>query len=354
MVRQNKLSKILIGISIFNIILVLSFFISYFHTEDPFKYEAAVVSQTQELYLNPMGLTVGIKVDTEGIIVIGTSSVIDERGNTKMPAQGILYQGDNILFANNERLENKERLIEIIENNDYVRLDLKREGELISVGLEPVRDHRDVNRLGIWVRDIAQGIGTITYYNPQTGKFGALGHGIMDADTKNLMKIRGGEVTDTVIEEVKKGKKGEPGELVGFSNTTNVLGDIKINTEHGIYGYLEEEKLEFESLLPVAMSHEIKEDHAIILSSVEGEIKAYDVFIESVNKNPTDNSKGLVVKITDEALLERTNGIVQGMSGSPIIQNEKIIGAVTHVFVQDPSKGYGIFIENMLKQEVNI
>ena len=353
MQNKAKFSKLFIAVVVILLNTISILTISTLSTPCPFENDAVQASKIEDIYLAPLGLTVGIKVDTEGVVVIGTSTVVDSSGHTHTPSHGILHQGDTILFANNIKLENKEHLIGIIEDNESVTLDLKRHGDFIKFEIETVKDHKDINRLGIWIRDVAQGIGTVTYYNPSSGKFGALGHGIMDVETNDLMQIRGGKVSLSNIEDVKKGKKGDPGELIGVSNG-DIIGDIRKNTSHGIYGYLDSDKLPVTGLMGIAQPSEIREDRAFILSSVEGEIKAYDVYIESVNRNSTDNSKGLVVKITDEELIDKTNGIVQGMSGSPIIQGDKIIGAVTHVFVQDPTKGYGIFIENMLKQESNM
>jgi stage IV sporulation protein B len=281
----KKLSMAALFIGLFNLFLIFSFFPKYIQLLDNEK-----IGNTEEVVqadniekiteLVPLGMAVGIKINTDGVVAFGTGLI------------------NNI------------------------------------------------------ARDSTQGIGTITYYNPLTDKFGALGHGILDANTKDLMAIKEGQLMPSKIQEVKKGKRGIPGELIGDIEEGSILGNIRLNTDHGIYGFLNEETLSMPKALPIAKRDEVNVGIAKIFSDVEGgNVKAYDVYIENINKNDTDNSKGMVVKITDERLLSKTNGIVQGMSGSPIIQNGKICGAITHVFVQDPTKGYGIFIESMLKQE---
>ncbi|MEG0388646.1 MAG: SpoIVB peptidase S55 domain-containing protein, partial [Niameybacter sp.] len=211
--------------------------------------------------------------------------------------------------------------------------------------------------LGLWVKDSAQGIGTLTYYDPESKVFGALGHGINDTDLKKLLPVKTGEVTKTAITAIHKGEKGEPGELKGIIEYTpkNILGSIANNTALGIFGSLNRrgENLFKNSAMPIAYQNEIVEGEACILSNILGnEVRSYEVMIKKVSRYTTEPAKGMVIQITDPTLLEMTNGIIQGMSGSPILQNGKIVGAVTHVFIQDPTKGYGIFIENMINNEI--
>lgn len=355
MLRFKNLAVALLAIiTISNIFIIYSLFPYYAQLKNQYNFNhLAIETTSDDIFLSPLGVTVGIKVNTEGIMVIGVGTVTDSLDFTNSPAEDLKI-GDHLLFANNTKLEEKEDLIEIINNNEQINITFKRDGQILSTTLTPTKDKDGIRRLGLWVRNVAQGIGTITYYNPQSGKFGALGHGIMDADTKELMEIKDGEVSITHIESVKKGKKGNPGELVGYLDKDNILGYIKTNTNYGIFGYLNSEILQMHSPIPIARQNEITLGEATVLSNVEGPIKSYKVNIESINKHSLDNSKGMVIKIVDDYLLNKTNGIVQGMSGSPLIQNNKIIGAITHVFVQDPTKGYGVFIENMLKQEGTI
>ncbi|MCL1936160.1 MAG: SpoIVB peptidase [Defluviitaleaceae bacterium] len=333
-------------------ILMLCTLIYYISLNNIFK-EESIFASIEDTFLTPVGITVGIKVNTDGLMVLGIGDVIDGFGNNQTPAKN-LQIGDHIIFANNIRLEKKEDLVDIVNEHEKIDLVIKRNENMITTTIIPIDDSLGDRKIGVWVRDMIQGIGTITYYNPFSGKFGALGHGIMDTNTKELMNIKDGKISLTEIESIKKGKKGSPGELVGYLNENKIIGEIKINTKHGIFGNLDESKINTSMTMMAAKTEEIQTGDAFIISNIEKEPKLYKVNIEAINKNVSDNSKGMVIKITDDELLEKTNGIVQGMSGSPIIQNNKIIGAITHVFVQDPTKGYGIFIENMLKQEISV
>lgn len=302
----------------------------------------------------PCGMTVGVRLNTDGVMVLGTGFVEQKGSMSAEPCKGILKSGDLILSANDSPVTTKEDLIKIVEesNTECINIKIKRNEKTMTVDVAPVLSSADgKKKIGAWVRDSTQGIGTVTYYNPQTQSFGALGHGIMDVDTKQIMSVRSGEIMESDIISIKRGKKGNPGELLGDINTGAVLGYITKNTGHGIYGDInlsQAHKLP-SAEMEIALQDEVREGPAKIRSNIKGkEIKEYSVIIESVNKYSSDNSKGMVIRITDPELLEDTNGIVQGMSGSPIIQDGKLVGAVTHVFVQDPAKGYGIFIENMM------
>ena len=301
------------------------------------------------------GIAVGVSMDTRGIMVLGTGYVNGIENKVYEPAKGILQAGDMILEAEGKTLKNKEDLMYAVEQNGEKPMDflVDRNGIQQTVAITPVFSQEDNScKIGIWVRDSTQGIGTITYFNPETNSFGALGHGVYDVDTQELMQIKNGQITQSSIIDVKKGEKGEPGALTGNVGRDLVLGDIAINTEVGIYGTVEDGKQSYFTgkKLPIALQQDIKEGKASILSNIEGEeVKEYDVEIESVNRYSKNESKGMVIRITDEELLSKTGGIVQGMSGSPIIQNGKLVGAVTHVFVRDSTRGYGTFIENMLE-----
>ena len=303
------------------------------------------------------GIAVGVSMDTRGIMVLGTGYVNGTENKVYEPAKGILQAGDMILQAGGKILKNKEDLMQVVEQNGEKSMEflVDRNGVQQTVAITPVFSQEDNScKIGIWVRDSTQGIGTITYFNPDNNTFGALGHGVYDVDTQELMQIKNGQITQSSIIDVKKGEKGEPGALTGNVGRDLVLGSIAINTEVGIYGTVEDGKQSYFTgkKLPIALQQDIKEGKASILSNIEGEeVKEYDIEIENVNRYSKNESKGMVIKITDEELLSKTGGIVQGMSGSPILQNDKIVGAVTHVFVNEPTKGYGIFIENMLKAE---
>ena len=303
----------------------------------------------------PVGMAVGVRINSDGLMVLGVGPVTAADGSSKSPCEGILQPGDLLIYANSKRLNNKEQLMQIIRSSkDFVEFKIKRDGVSSNVKIPTVKDSNGESRIGVWVRDSTQGIGTITYYNPATGKFGALGHGVQDVDTKKLMNVKGGFIMNSQITSVRKALKGSPGELIGDINTSSILGYVKHNSNYGIYGTLEIAAIPNfpREKFKIGLKDSIRTGPAKILSCVSGnQIREYDVYIETVNRNTSDDTKGMIVRITDPALLARTNGIVQGMSGSPIIQNGRLIGAITHVFVQDPTKGYGIFIENMLAEE---
>ena len=203
-------------------------------------------------------------------------------------------------------------------------------------------------------RDSTAGIGTVTFYNPENGLFGGLGHGICDVDTNSLMPMKNGDIVPVTISGVTKGQKGAAGELRGYFSSNQAIGNLFINSDEGVYGQLDASPVE-QQALPVAMKQEVKEGPAQILTTVaDGEPQYYNVTIESIEYKNSSRVKNLVVLVTDEVLLEKTGGIVQGMSGSPIIQNGKIVGAVTHVFLNDPTRGYGIFAENMVENLVSM
>lgn len=303
----------------------------------------------------PCGDPIGIYMETNGVLVIGSGKVKGADGTEEEPARGIVQSGDYIVAVNGEEVEDKEGLQEAVKevmDTDIV-LKLRRNGEIIEVKTPVIVDPIGERKLGIWVRDNIQGIGTLTYVTLD-GEFGALGHGISDIDTGTLMELAEGALYDTQIIDVVKGKAGEPGELTGVIRYSDELerGDIEVNSECGIYGTANNtliSQLQYEPI-EVGLKQNIEVGSALVRCSVDGEVKDYDAYIERVELNSDAVNKGIVIRITDEELLEKTGGIVQGMSGSPIIQNNKLVGAVTHVFVQDSTRGYGIFVENMLGQ----
>lgn len=304
-------------------------------------------------YATPCGLPVGIYLKSNGIMVIGTGEVTSPDGTSKEPALGILQSGDYIEAINGTPLNTKEQLIEAVNHTagEGAVLTVRRAGQAIDVKVDPVQTAEGDYKLGAWVRDDTQGIGTMTYVDPN-GNFGALGHGISDSDTGETVQIESGSLYETAIMGIEKGSTGKPGVMSGviYYGPGSVLGEINANIEEGIFGTVNsrfQERLESEPL-EIGYKQDVQEGPATIRSSVSGELKDYDIEILKVDYSSDKTSKGMVIKVTDEELLNLTGGIVQGMSGSPIIQNGKLIGAITHVFIQDSTKGYGIFIENML------
>ena len=304
--------------------------------------------------LIPGGEPIGIYMETDGILVLDTENLEDIQGNMCEPSKNIIKKGDYIISINQIQVEDKYDLIHEVAQltGPEVELGIRRENECFEVSFKAVEVDEKEYKLGIWVRDNVQGLGTVTYIT-KDNQFGALGHGIHDVDTDELLKIKGGNVYDINIVGIQKGKRGEPGGMEGVIvyNKRNVLGDINANSENGIYGIIEnkEKLIEEEECVEICGKKDINLGDAVIRSAITGEVKEYKIKIISVDYFARNENKRIMIEVVDKELLELTGGIVQGMSGSPIIQDGKLVGAVTHVLVNDPTRGYGIFIENMLK-----
>jgi stage IV sporulation protein B len=263
--------------------------------------------------------------------------------------------GDYIVEMNGQDIDSKRELVQAVNKleSSEVILRLRRDEEYIDVKMQSVKVKNNQYKLGIWVKDSIQGLGTLTYLT-MDGEFGALGHGIHDSETNELIEIEKGSVYNTNIVGIQKGEKGEPGGLEGviIYRSSNKLGVIYDNTEDGIHGSIKEPETFCEDVNPVEIcrKEEIQLGKASILCAVDGTVKEYEIKIKNIDSYAKDANKGIIIEVTDEKLLELTGGIVQGMSGSPILQDGKILGAVTHVLVNDPTRGYGIFIEDMIKQ----
>lgn len=309
------------------------------------------VKTEEEKWVDVCGMPIGLYMETQGVLVVDTGEITGKDGVRAEPAEHIAKAGDYILEVNGNPISGKKELIKNIEasHGETMELLVNRNGEKIPLSISPVLDQNDEYKLGLWIRDNTQGIGTMTYVD-ENGKFGALGHGISDADTGELLNISEGELYEAEIVSIKKGTKGMPGELSGYIDydPDKKIGIIEKNTELGISGEVfDMERLPHEKVM-VGYQQEVKEGKAKLLTNLNEEVKAYDIEITEIYRNKSKTNKAFEIQVTDPRLLEETGGIVQGMSGSPILQNGKLIGAVTHVFVQDSSKGYGIFIENML------
>lgn len=306
----------------------------------------------------PGGMPVGIYLETNGVMVLGTEEITGLDGMEHDPAAHLVKSGDYIVAFNGEQIDTKSQLIDAVEGlrKEEVILTVKRNDLKIDVKFKPVKCTGDEYKLGIWVRDNTQGLGTVTYLNADS-EFGALGHGIHDVDTNELLDIAGGTLYLTSIRDIQKGVSGTPGGMEGIIvyNNYNVLGTITENTDAGIFGTLDRIDALFSRQEPVetAATGEIRKGPAVIRCAVEGDVREYKIEITDVDRHTKELNKGIVIRVTDEKLLKATGGIVQGMSGSPILQNGKLVGAVTHVFVNDPARGYGIFIENMMKHEAD-
>lgn len=317
----------------------------------PIKDVEVVMVDEQKVYAS--GKPIGIYVKTDGILVLGTAKVTDSTGKECQPAQNLVKSGDYIVSVNGDPVYEKEEMMEKIdaygENREI--LGIERNGEYIEVSMTPIESKQGKHLLGIWVRDDLAGVGTLTYYQ-ENGNFGALGHAVSDGDTGTQMSVAEGWIYLADIVGIKKGENGNPGELSGVIHYSEeeCLGTITANTELGIQGTLQKniKKMEKDSY-EVCYKQDIRLGTAYIISEVSGKQTEYEIEIENLDFGGAEENKGILFRVIDPALLDMTGGIVQGMSGSPIIQDGKIIGAVTHVFVSDASRGYGIFIEKMLE-----
>ena len=300
------------------------------------------------------GSAIGIHIETNGVLVLGTASVVGEDKMMYEPAVNRLKSGDYIVEVNDTPIQEKEDLMRVLKDSDGSALHCKvrRGKEIIETAVTPVRTADGTYKIGTWIRDDTQGIGTLTYITPD-GKFGALGHGITDVDTGVLLEVKGGNAYDAEILRIVKGAPGTPGELSGVIHRSEEerLGIVRKNTAQGIFGTVKEncDMSHDGEILEIGFKQEVKKGKATIMCELNGSIKEYEIEIQQIDYANRNHAKGLVLKIVDEELLELTGGIVQGMSGSPIIQNGKLIGAVTHVFIRDSTKGYGTFIENMIQ-----
>ncbi len=309
----------------------------------------ASVTVTDAPLLIPGGTPVGIKLLTDGIMVVSTTPVQD--GVDPAKEAGIIA-GDNIKYANGEKITSSQQFANIImdSHGDDVKITYVRNGKTHKTTLKPIFSQSEgTYKAGLLIRDSSAGIGTLTFIDPETGCFGALGHPISDFDTAKTMPLGSGEIVDAAITGFEKGYAGAPGELLGRFVSSLAAGEISKNCDCGIFGTLNYTQ-GYAEAIPIAFKSEVEKGKAHIYTTVSGSRpKCYEIEIEKVSLSQTLKTKNMVIKVTDPELLAQTGGILQGMSGSPIIQNGKLVGAVTHVFVNDPTRGYGIFIENMLE-----
>ena len=307
-----------------------------------------------KMKVSPSGEPIGIYVETNGLLVLDTVEIEGKDGLTYAPGENVLQSGDYILQWDNKSVPTIRKLNKQIQRTGRkkVSVRIRREEEELEVAIQPILATDQTYKIGTWVREDTQGIGTLTYIK-ESGEFGTLGHGVSDVDTGTLLNLNGGEMYSTRIVDVIKGDKGEPGELQGYIDMVadNEIGTIKRNTDVGVFGTMDPgKKSQYEHVyMPVGMKQDLKKGKAYIYANLEGKARNYEIKIEEIYMNSKDN-KSFIIRVTDKHLLELTGGIVQGMSGSPIIQNNRIVGAVTHVLVDDPTRGYGVFIETMLTQ----
>lgn len=308
------------------------------------------VDVVDETCLIPCGTPFGIKMLTNGVVIVGIADIKTEKDTVNPANLAGLKTGDVITAINGKEVLTNSEVAGLVEKSGgaVMNFTVKRNEKTLNIGLKPVKSETDgLYKAGLWVRDSTAGIGTLTFYDPTTQCFGGLGHGICDSDTGKLMPLLNGDIVPVTINGVTKGQKGIPGELRGYFSDDNAIGILDANVAAGVYGELN--FVPQGTALKVAMKQDVKAGPAKILTTINGESpRYYDVNIEKIDYRDNIQSKNMVLHVTDPELLTKTGGIVQGMSGSPIIQNNKLVGAVTHVFVNDPTRGYGIFAENML------
>jgi stage IV sporulation protein B len=306
----------------------------------------------------PGGQSIGIKLKSKGIMVVGYNLVYTSSGKVSPAEKAGIQIGDTILSINGKPATSVKMIGLMAEEagkaNKNLHFTIVRENRQYKINLKPLMDQKEqTHRMGMYVRDSAAGVGTLTFLEPTEHKYGALGHVISDVDTGQPIVVGQGKVLRSHVTSIQKGESGEPGEKRAiFTDEDQIIGNIVRNTAFGIFGKMKElpNKGLYNTPIPVGLQEEVKEGPARILTVLNGQkVESFQIQIVSVNKQRFPSTKGLILKVTDPRLLSLTGGIVQGMSGSPIIQNGKIIGAVTHVFVNDPSAGYGTFIEWMLK-----
>lgn len=317
-----------------------------------FKIKDISVNVIPKTSVVPVGEAIGMKLYTDGVLVVGMSEIEGKRPYENTGIQ----EGDRIIQINENNISNTIELMEEVNASNGKKIDIKyvHDEETMTTSMTPVKNSDDEYKLGLWVRDAAAGVGTLTFYEPSTGMFATLGHGILDVDTSDLIAIANGELVTTNILNIQKGEKGTPGEIRGTIESGYTIGQISKNTAFGVYGVLNTPSylsISKEDAIEVASREEIQTGQAEIICELEnGKREHYTIEIQKIFTGNNEDNKSMLIKVTDERLLEKTGGIIQGMSGAPIIQNDKFIGAVTHVLVNDPTMGYGVFADIMIKQ----
>ena len=305
----------------------------------------------------PMGNLIGAKLYTSGVLVVGMSEIQGDDQQKHKPYEGSgIEEGDMIVEMDSKKIANTDELVETVNSSKGKVIQIKyvRNDETITTSIQPIKSEDNEYKLGLWVRDAAAGVGTLTFYEPSTGKFAALGHGIVDVDTGDIINIANGELVTSNLVAIKKGEKGTPGEIKGSIDSGVTIGNISKNTNFGVFGLVSNKNnlnLNGAKEYEVALRSEIQTGEAEIICELENEKKEqYKIEISKIYTSNNYDNKSMMIKITDERLLQKTGGIIQGMSGSPIIQNGKFVGAITNVLVSDPTTGYAIFGDLMVKQ----
>ena len=313
------------------------------------------VQVVSETVLIPGGQSVGIRMNVKGVLVVGLEEIESENEIVNPGLDAGIQVGDMILSINGQEVYYADEVADIVEDSSGpLEITVSRKDQIMDFSVDPVTDRNTgTKKIGIWVKEKIAGIGTLSFYDPKAKVYAALGHGIYESKTDTLLQAGDGTLLKTEVRAVKEGEAGIPGEIRGiFYEDEEPLGKVTKNSRFGIYckGLVYDEDSMAEPMV-MATQDQIEEGPAVILTTIDGnKVESFDVLITKVNRQKKTDSRGLEITVTDEKLLEYCGGIVQGMSGSPIIQNDRIIGAVTHVFVNDPTKGYGIFAEWMVEE----
>lgn len=346
LMNNKKVKTIILGVFCIFLLVFSYFLLNYKDLVEVYNLEKSVSKKLTNMKVAVGGETVGIKLLATGVLVMGL-----DRTDTD------LQIGDIILSVNGNKIESNSELDKFVKESEgsELILSVNRQKELVEIKMTPYLDEiSNQYKLGLWIKDSSAGVGTVTFYDLNSKRFAALGHGVTETKENYILPITTGGITNTTIYSIKKGIAKVPGELKG-SITNNILGQIKGNTDKGIYGEITDDNIiKDKKEIEILPKTKIKESSAIIRCTLDDNtIQEYEISIEKVLLTSTGN-KNMIIKITDERLLEKTGGIVQGMSGSPILQDGKLVGAVTHVFLNDPTRGYGVFIENMIEDMSNI
>lgn len=326
-----------------------------------FNFKSITTNIIPKTKVVPVGSLIGLKLYTEGVLVVGMSEIKGEDNKIYKPFENSgIEQGDSIIKINEEKVTSTEELIACISKfkGKPIEITYVKDGKVFETEIRPIKTSKNTYKLGLWVRDAEAGIGTVTFYDRTSNSFAALGHGIQDIDTGELVEISSGEFVTAKILDIEKGEKEKPGRIEGTIEDGTKIGEIYSNTDFGVYGTINNKnglKISNMKDIEVASRNEIEEGKATVICTLEnGKRQEYEVEIQKIYINNNENNKSMVVKVTDERLLEKTGGIIQGMSGSPIVQNGKLIGALTHVLVSDPTKGYALFADTMVSKLKNI
>ncbi len=322
------------------------------------KVKEVSVTTIPETKVIPIGSLIGLKLYTNGVLVIGVTELTNINNEIERPYEKTnIKEGDTIIELDGKEIDSVKTLQDIVNNSKGNEIEIKyvHNNEIITSKIKPMQINKSEYRLGLWVRDSASGIGTISFYEPNSKKFAALGHGISDSDTEELLNIETGEVVTSKVVSITKGTNGIPGEIKGSISNGTLIGSVNENTNFGIFGNIDNVEGiniidKYKNGVEVASRDEIKIGDAKILCSMEdGKIDEYDIKITDIYKENDIDNKSMEVKITDKKLIDKTGGIICGMSGSPILQNGKLIGVLTNVLVANPEIGYGVFADTMIK-----